>query len=322
MDLIYTNAAREDLGVLHDYTFDLAFGSDENDFELTVNSNNNCIEPSGLVYIEGTEYGGIVDGLKVVTKDEKLVYTGRTWHGILEKKILSPNQGSDYLTVSGEANTIIASLLNRIGLTALFSASTEDSGLKISNYSMERYVPAYTGIKKMLATVSGKLKFELKNGIVVVSALPAVDYSKDEQFDNDQVEMEIAKSFNFVNHLICLGSGELAERQIVHLYIDAEGNISEKQTFFGLDEVVAVYDYGNAKSIEELTEKGKEQLTSYASDGSVKMDFAAESTIYGIGDIVGAKETITGTFVKEKITKKIVTINKGETNIEYEVGEL
>ena len=74
--------------------------------------------------------------------------------------------------------------------------------------------------------------------------------------------------------------------------------------------------------VEELTEKGKEQLTSYASDGSVKMDFAAESTIYGIGDIVGAKETITGTFVKEKITKKIVTINKGETNIEYEVGEL
>lgn len=321
MDLIYTNATREDLGVLNDYTFDLAFGSDENDFELTVNSNNS-IEPSGLVYIEGTEYGGIVDGLKVVTKDEKLVYTGRTWHGILESKILSPNEGSDHLTVSGEANTVIESLLSRIGLTALFSASTEDSGLTISNYSMARYVPAYTGIKKMLATVSGKLKFELKNGNVVISAVPAVDYSKDEQFDSDQVEMEIAKSFNFVNHLICLGSGELAERQIVHLYADASGNISKNQTFFGLDEVCEVYDYGNAQSIEELTEKGKEKLASYASDGSVKMDFEAESTIYGIGDIVGAKETTTGTFVKEKITKKIVTINKSETNIEYEVGEL
>ncbi len=322
MDLIYTNAAREDLGVLHDYNFDLAFGSDENDFELTVNCYNNCIKPSSLVYIEGTEYGGIVDGLKVVTKDEKLVYTGRTWHGILEKKILSPDEGSDHLTVSGEANTVIASLLERIGLTALFSASAGDSGLTISNYSMERYVPAYTGIKKMLATVSGKLKFELKDGNVVISALPAVDYSNDEQFDNDQVEMEIAKSFNYVNHLICLGSGELAERQIVHLYVDAEGNISENQTFYGLDELVETYDYGNAQSIEELTEKGKEKLASYTSGGSVKMDFAAESTIYSIGDIVGAKETITGTFVKEKITKKIVTINKGETNIEYEVGEL
>ena len=42
MDLIYTNADREDVGVLKDYTFDLAFGSSENDFECKVYKENHC----------------------------------------------------------------------------------------------------------------------------------------------------------------------------------------------------------------------------------------------------------------------------------------
>lgn len=321
MDLIYTNAAREDLGVLHDYTFDLAFGTDENNFELTVDSNNNCCKPGAFVYIEGTEYGGIVDGLRVVTKDKKLIYSGRTWHGILEKKVLKPDEGSDYLTVSGEANTVIASLLERVGLSELFSASSEDSGLTINGYKMHRYVDAYTGIAKMLESVSGKLHFEYQSGTVTLSAVPTVDYSQDEQFDSDQVKMEIAKQYKSVNHLVCLGSGELSERQILHLYIDAEGNISENQTFFGLDEVEETFDYSSAQSFEELKEKGIERLKESAASNSVKMDFDAEQTVYDVGDIVGAKEIITGEFVKEKITKKIVTINKGQTNIEYKVGE-
>jgi hypothetical protein len=32
-----------------------------------------------------------------------------------------------------------------------------------------------------------------------------------------------------VNHLICLGSGELQNRIVVHLYVDADGNISQTQ---------------------------------------------------------------------------------------------
>ena len=320
MDLIYTNKALEDVGVLKDYTFDLAFGSDENDFEVTIESNNHCCESKCLLYIEGTEYGGMIDGMQIVTKDKKLVYFGRTWHGILESKILQPDSGKDYLTVSGEVNAVIRSLIDRIGLSDLFTVSNEDSLLKVNNYKMSRYIGAYSGIKKMLDSVSGKLHFNFRDGKVVVSAFPIVDYSQDEQFDNDQIEMEVKKTENPVNHLICLGKGELSERQVIHLYTDADGNISEDQTFTGLKENAEVYDYSNAESLEDLKEKGIEKLKSYAS-GNVKMNFDAESTVYDIGDIVGAKEIITGSFVKERIIKKIVTIKKGQTNIEYKVGE-
>ncbi len=321
MDLIYTNTALEDVGVLKDYTFDLAFGSDENDFEVTIESSKHCCQSKCLLYIEGTEYGGIIDGMRIVTKDKKLVYFGRTWHGILDSKILQPDSGKDYLTVSGEANAVIGQLIDRIGLSDIFTASTNNSGLTISNYKMNRYVEAYTGIKKMLDTVSGKLNFTFRDGKVVIAAFPVVDYSQDEQFDNDQIEMEVKKTENPVNHLICLGKGELSERQVIHLYADAEGNISENQTFTGLDEVAETYDYSNAESLEELQKSGTGKLKEYISGGTAKMDFKAEATVYDVGDIVGAKEIVTGTFVKEKITKKIVTINKGQTNIEYKVGE-
>ena len=321
MDLIYTNKAFEDVGVLKDYTFDLAFGSDENDFEVAIDIDSHCCESKCLLYIEGTEYGGMVDGMRIVTKNKNLVYFGRTWHGILDSKILQPDPGTDHLIVSGEVNSVIKSLIDRIGLSDLFTASNKDSGLIVNNYKMNRYVSAYSGIKKMLETVSGKLHFDFRDGKVVIAAFPIVDYSQDEQFDSDQIEMEVTKTENPINHLICLGKGELSERQVIHLYTDADGIISEDQTFTGLEENAEVYEYANAESLEELKESGIEELSGYASDGSVKMKFVAESTVYDVGDIVGAKERITGASVKERITKKIVTIKKGQTNIEYEVGE-
>lgn len=321
MDLIYTNELHEDEGVLKDYTFDLAFGKDENDFELSINSDNHCCVPGCYVYIDNTEYGGIIDKIRVITKDYNLKYMGRTWHGILASKIIKPDDGESHLIVSGEANAVMGSLIERLELSDLFESSEVDSGLTISNYKIDRYINAYDGIIKMLESVSGKLKLIFSMGKVVLSALPFVDYSQSEQFDNDQVSMDIEKEVNFVNHLVCLGSGELAERQIVHLYADADKNISETQTFFGLDEIEDTYEVSGSEDIEQLKEEGSKHFKEILTDGTVDIDFDAETTEYDLGDIVGSKEMITGIFVKEKITKKIVTISRGLTNIEYKVGD-
>ena len=321
MDLIYTNTNREDVGVLNDYTFDLAFGSDENDFELTLDVNNHCCEPNCIVYMENTEYGGIIDKINITTRDDKLVYKGRTWHGILATKVIAPDTGKAYFTVSGEANSVINTVIQRVGLTELFGVSEEHSGLTINEYSFNRFCDAYSGLVKMLTTASGKLHLSFNNGKVFLSALPIVDYSQDEQFDSDQIEMTIEKTDNAVNHLICLGKGELAERQVIHLYVDDKGNISKTQTFTGLQEVTGVYDNSNAESLEELEQLGTDKLKESATKDKVQMDFDAEQVTYDIGDIVGAKEILTGIFAKEKITKKIVTITQGLVNIQYKVGE-
>lgn len=321
MDLIYTDSQRKDVGIMKDYTFDLAFGTDENNFELATDLENHCCEADGLVYIENTEYGGIIDDFEVATKDDMLTYKGRTWHGILESKVIEPNKGKAYFRVTGEANKIIGDVLTRCGLSDLFVASSLGSGLYTEGFSFDRYIGAYSGLKKFVESVNGKLKFSYTSGKVVVSALPLVDYSKDEQFDNDTVEMVVSKATNTINHLICLGKGELAERQVVHLYLDKNRNVSNTQTFYGLKEIATVFDYPNAESVEELTAKGTEKLLEYATGSKVQMDFEAEECAYDVGDIIGAKEIITGTVASEKITKKIVTIRQGEVNIQYKVGE-
>ena len=132
MDLIYMNSAKEDIGVLMDYEFDLAFGTDENNFECRIDSNAHCCEHGYFLYIEGTEYGGIIDALESITANEEVIYTGRTWHGILNSKIIEPDSGKSHLIVSGEANEILASLIERLGLSDLFEASSESSDITCS----------------------------------------------------------------------------------------------------------------------------------------------------------------------------------------------
>ena len=79
MDLIYTDASMKDLGSLQDFKMDLAFGIDENNFELSVSNTNHVCESGSVVYIEGTEYGGIVEGIRVETSEKKIVYyTGKS----------------------------------------------------------------------------------------------------------------------------------------------------------------------------------------------------------------------------------------------------
>ena len=124
MDLIYADAIRTDIGVLKDYKYDLAYGSGENDFELTVNTSNNVCNEDFLIYIEHTEYGGIIDSIDVDTSAKTIKYKGRTFHGLLDKKIIEPNSGQDYLTLSGDINVILSTLISRASLNSIFKAST------------------------------------------------------------------------------------------------------------------------------------------------------------------------------------------------------
>ena len=321
MDLIYMNSVKEDLGVLMDYDLDLAFGSGENNFECRIQSGSHCCREGFFLYIEGTEYGGIVDSIESNTDAEEVIYSGRTWHGILNSKVIEPDSGAAYLIVSGEANAVIGSLLSRLNLSSLFEASKINSGLTISSYKMNRYIAGYDGIIKMLETVGGRLQFSFESGKVVVAAVPVHDFTQDEEFDSDQVGFRVKKNYKSVNHLICLGSGELANRTVVHLYVDSNGNISQTQSMFGEDEYTDVLDYPNAESTDELIKSGKEKLRALWSQDKLEISLDDSEDGYGLGDIVGAYDNTTQISASAVISKKIVTIKNGQITISYEVGE-
>lgn len=318
MDLIYADENHNDLGVVSGYSFDLAYGISENDFELQISIADDCCREDYLLYIEGTEYGGVVDDITVNTSSSTVSYHGRTWHGIIDSKIIVPEAGQDYYIVSGEANTVLSELIEKLGIDSFFVVSTEDSGINI-NYQFNRYCKAYSeGILKMLNSVNAKLNVVWLNGMVYLSVSNATDYTTHDDFDSDQVNFKINKAYNTVNHLICLGQGNLAEREVINLYCDENGVISSTQTFYGLDEITEVYENTNAVS-EELLSSGIEKFKNLLSTDKVETTLDSD-LIYEIGDTVGATEQITDISIVTKINKKIVKIVDSIVSIDYQTG--
>ena len=319
MDLIYTNAKRVDQGALTKYALDLSFGADENDFEVTLGSDEVTLESNSIVYIEGTEYGGMLVGLKTGTNSNTITYVGRTWHGILNTKVIQPDAGEDYLIVSGDANEVLATLIARLGLSGLFVAEEELSGVNIPGHQFQRYCKAYDGIRMMLSAHGAKLHIEWENRSVKLSAVPVVDYT-DDPVDGDVATLNVERYDKKVNHLICLGKGELADREVLHLYVDQFGRIGTVQYYTGLDEVMDVYDYSNAESSDELRTGGIERLTELMDVDKAEISIPEGSVSYDIGDIVGASEIKSGVRVTTTVSQKIVKINNGVVSTDYKTG--
>ena len=133
IETVYTDAQFHDLGTISNSGLNVAYGSDDNDFEMTTFADVD-IPDRGLVYVRirrngklvGTEYGGMVtrrnphadsNGEAVVT------YGGASWHGILNDHVICPPNGSVYLHVAGEANAAIGTVISALGMKTLFAAS-------------------------------------------------------------------------------------------------------------------------------------------------------------------------------------------------------
>ena len=317
MDLIFTNSEREDKGVLSTHSFDLSYGASENNFELTIGSNEPMLEADACIYIEGTEYGGTVGGIKTSTYGETITYKGRTWHGILNSKVIEPDNGEDYLVVSGDANEVLSFLIDRLGLSGLFVADENPSGVNVSGYKFHRYCKGYDGVADMLADNGGKLKIAWKDRAVLLSAEPIVDYTES-PVDGDIAALTVEQNKDKVNHLICLGKGDLAEREVIHLYVDQFGKIGDVQYYTGLAEIADTYDNSNS---DDLRSDGIKRLKELRNNDKAEISLSeSEGQTYDIGDIVGATEYKSGVSVAATVTQKIVKINNGVVSTEYKTG--
>lgn len=287
MDLIYADDKKRELGFLKNCEMDLAFGSDENDYTCTLDRKNHCCNYDYLLYVYGTEYGGIIDKISVNTGKDTVTYAGRTWHGIIEGKIICPDENSDYYSVSGDANDILRSLIEKIGLSDLFEVKDGKSGIEIGYYQFERYVAAYTGIRKMLLKHSSKLKISYYGKKVWIAAVPLLNYNQNDEIDADVLKLSITKPKRTVNHLICLGTGDLANRKVIHLFTNEYGALmpysktdmpqsdddyildTSEQVLFGKDEITDTYDFSSAGSIDnymflkEKPDDWTEHISSY-----------------------------------------------------------
>lgn len=329
MDLIYTNSAWEDIGVIKAGELDMDVGG-TNDFELIVPKNEYPdLGVNSLIYFDGTEFGGIVNGVSFDTEENTLTLNGYTWQDILNHKIIEPDEGEDYYETNAneDAHSAVLNILTRCDLLDLFCVPGAESGILVDEYKFERYTTVYQGLKKMAEDNGAKLIFQkgLIDGEnvdtqskVVISVVPIIDYTTDD-YSSDQYSVTISRSPRQTNHLICLGQGELAERTVIHLYLDADGNVSQTQTFTGIDEITETYENTNDDE-NALLEDGTNHLKELYSSDEAVLQLNDSETIRDVGDIVVITDYELAIELSAPIARKVLSYDNGYVTIECQIG--
>lgn len=324
MELILTDERYNDVRRLTFSNADFDIGS-ANDFELILPLEDfkPDIKFGCCVYVPGGECGGIITGRETNTDDRTVKLTGSTWRGMLGNRIIEPPAGSAYRVISGELNAVIGELINSM-YGSLIVASEVDTGITVK-YQFDRYTTVLAGLQKMLKQVGYKLHIEYVQqeggaaGYAAVSAVPIIDYSQRIELSQDsRVNFTIGINNGTVNHLICLGKGELEQREVIHLYLQRNGEISSEKAYFGVDEIAAVYENSNS---DDLKADGLEHYEELLQGTSLSMN--AESLgIEGveIGDIIGGRDYVTGMQIKKPLAGMIITANS-QTSIQYKLEE-
>lgn len=253
---------------------------------------------SSLIYIMGTEYGGIIGEVLTDTTLDYVELKGLSWRGRLAKKIIQPPTGSDYKTVSGELHTVMKSLIEP-EFDGLIVVSQEDTGVNVSNYQFDRYCTLYDGLVKMLKSKWYRLQLSFRReqgepGYLFVEAVPIVDYSNRIELSRDcRLNYTMDDKRDGVNHLIVAGKGELQDRNVLHLYVQEDGSIGTQQYYTGLREIAEVYENTSTET-DELWSKSEERLQELMNKKTFRMDVAKLGLDIGIGDIVGGRDYLTG----------------------------
>lgn len=317
MDLMYIRTragGSSDSGYLSMYEADFEIGTDEdsvNDFELKMplpESSEGLYfaenRISSIVFVEGTEYGGIILGSVIDVEDKTITYTGRTWRGLLSQYIIEPPAGQDYRTVSGNLAVSIRSLPKHPIFTVKNTSYTGNT------YQFERYVNTLDGINNLLIAADPELRFTLTfastegeyAGTVTMELVKTRDLSalvEISQDISDKIMLKITRDHSTPRHLICLGQGELTDREVIHLYADANWNIS--QTAISGAFPVETYDFSSS---EDLLADGLSHYKELVANHE-QIDVSITDLDVRLGDVISARDRLSGEYVKAEISNII-----------------
>lgn len=324
MDIILIDSALHEIGILiSDIDIEIGAPGTKNNFEIP-GITRGFFESIGAAgfYVEGTELGGMIEFQEGTTSSETVTVKGWTWRGLLTQDIIIPPTGQDYRTVTGEANSVLRGLLENV-LGGFFNIPETPSGCSITSYQFPLYCNVLSGITEMLAEYGYRLsihadKAEAGEPIIVTAEAVQIQQISGTANEDSPYTVKVTDDHMGINHLVCMGGGELQERQRLDLYIGADGQVTQTKYYTGFFERTAYYDYGSVESIEELEKHGTERLKELASSRKVQVT-AVNPTDAEVGDKVRA--SIGGDVVTAPIVRKIVKISQGQETIEYKTKD-
>lgn len=313
MDLIYVKTDQNGVqtsGYLSNYeaTFDVSTDLDyiTNNFELTMVLPTTADELlwaeneiSTIIYVDGTEYGGEISGSVIDIAENTITYTGKTWRGTLDQQIIEPPAGQDYRIVSGN----LAVSMRTLPLGPFISV--EDTSYSGNTYQFDRYVTTLNGATNLLTAANPDLRMAIEwesngySGTAKLSIVPTRDLRsivEVSQDYNDKIQLRITRDGNTPKELICLGSGELHEREVIKLYADDNWNISTTPIADAYP--VEVYDFSSSENL--LADGQKHYLELIHNHEQIEVSI--NDLDIRLSDIIGAKDILTGEFVSAEIT--------------------
>lgn len=316
MDLMYIRDSNGimDSGYLKHFEADFDITTDldyvTNDFEIKMSLPSSDEELffsenkiKTIVYVEGTEYGGEITGSIIDTDEKTITYTGRTWRGTLSQWIIEPPAGQDYRVVSGN----LATILRQLPLSSYLDVA--DTTYTTGTFQFDRYITSFEGITKLLTHADASLRIGIEfhegdeyTGVATITIQPTRDATgmiEVSQDYNDNIKLRIQRDHNTPKHLICLGQGELKNREVIHLYADENWNIV--QTAIPGAYPTEIYDFSSTTALLSDGMKRYKELI----DGHELIDVAIKDLDIRLGDIISARDRLTNENVTAEITNII-----------------
>lgn len=310
MDIILANKALAEQSVIYtDYSLDFDT-TNTMDYKLTATrAIYDKLSAATYLYIPGTEYGGIIDSIAHNTSDDSVVASGRSFRGLLNSKIITPDSGQDYKVVNGNLAEILDGILAENSLDYLYMIDPALTWITLSNYPIARYCSVLYLLNALESKtgLSLYLAWSAKYHKVIITYRQPIDWTGKSLYV--QADITTTKTSHKVNHLICLGSGELKDRMRVDLYADTQGRISTVQSIIGADEYTQVYDYPNAKDVNDLKASGTAKLKELIADTPLEVE--VKDGAYAVGDIVGGYDDLMQIKTKATITNVVVNVEDG-----------
>lgn len=321
MELVVADAAGNDLVPLADFEMECEAGwSDgiDNTFDLTVlDASAPLPDAAWRVYADGTDIGGLVRRYtaKSTRAGLEVHWSGDMWTGTLSNRLLWPDAGQDYLTLSGDAHEVLRSVVARLDLGGLFEVPSGRAGVSVS-YRCSRDEPdAWTNLRLAMRSAGLRLSATWEAGMCSLSAEPVTDWSS--KVDSDLMDFDIERDLLPVTHVKAAGKGELASRQVVDAYADRDGYQSQSKAMAGVFEVESFLDASSSEG-EDLAKQAADKLADYQGDGSVSVTVRDETGVYlRLGDIVTARRYAPNVQVRAEISGLTSTVRPSGASTSY-----
>lgn len=334
MDLMYekTNNKTGEVtsGLLKNYEADFDISLEDNctfEIKMTAPENRGGLyfienEINTVIYADGTEYGGVVDGYTIDFSENTITYTGRTWRGTFDDYIVEPPKGSEFRYISGSLPAVLSNFPHN-KLIKFKGVGT------VPRTKLERFITVKEATAVALSAAGADyivaMRYDanangMNGGTVTAETKKRRDLRDDVSFSQDygnSVSLKITRDGTTPRRLICLGKGEGKDQTVLNLYADKNWNIT-KSTISGAAPV-ATYE-SNEDALETDARKHfKELIAAHES-----VDVSINGVDLELGDRIAAKDNLTGESVTAIISgivwkKTDAGANSSET-IEYKTS--